>query len=504
MTKQVLSAIARTGSDLNLGFLTRGRRVQAIKLGRSLSFRAVLTLSLLLMSTWAAIAQPIPQKNTPDPSSQGNQPQADAVPGSPNPPGAAKEEKKTDPSPTLTVKKVEPEEAGLNDEITLSISNLSDPTKIDKLILFLDGKPIKGSRPELVGSVDPKNTNLKFKLIRDDTNADVWNQFLVKPRRHLRETEVKIGYEDQGPAGEGKKFNLRLYNERRLELAFVGFLVALVVFLGLAWKTNIIRDSGPPEILAPAKRPYSLARTQIAWWFFIIFGSFLLIRIVTDDYNTINTTALVLLGIGTGTALGAVVVDNSKRDSTRSELLTLRPKQATLQVSIAELRTQVANLETKKNANSPTITAQELETLSAARRDLAGKEAELEQVDKQVADVASALNKPESESFLTDIFSDINGVSFHRFQMVAWTITLGIIFIRAVYKELAMPEFNDTILTLMGISAGTYIGFKIPERQTDPETQQGVAGGAAATGAAEESNTKNAEGKGEGGAGGTK
>ena len=61
------------------------------------------------------------------------------------------------------------------------------------------------------------------------------------------------------------------------------------------------------------------------------------------------------------------------------------------------------------------------------------------------------------------MLSDSNGVSFHRFQMLAWTIVLGIIFVGQVWKELAMPEFNDTLLSLLGISAGTYVGLKIPE-----------------------------------------
>ena len=444
MTKQSMSSIARLGSNPTLVFFSRWRPLQTIKEGRTLCFMAMLILSLLLMNAWVASAQ-------------------------------SQEEKKTETPKRLDVEKVEPKEAGLEDRIIVTVPTLTDPDQTTKLILFLDNTPIKGNYPI---SADIGKGRLEFKLTRDDDNKNEWNQLLVKPRHHVRDVDLKVGYEDQVPSGKGKEFTLTLYDKRHWQYVLVGFLFALGLFLWLAWKTNIIRDSGPPEIAPDAKRPYSLARTQIAWWFFIIFGSFLLIRIVTDDYNTINTTALVLLGIGTGTALGAVVVDNNKRDSTRSELRTLRPKQATLQVSIAELRTQVANLEAKKNTTPATITPQELETLSAVRRDLAGKEAELEQVDKQVADVASALDKPESESFLKDILSDVNGISFHRFQMVAWTITLGVIFIRAVYKELAMPDFNDTILTLMGISAGTYLGFKIPERQIDPETQPDVVGNA--------------------------
>jgi len=50
-------------------------------------------------------------------------------------------------------------------------------------------------------------------------------------------------------------------------------------------------------------------------------------------------------------------------------------------------------------------------------------------------------------------------------QVFAWTIVLGIMFISSVYNRLTMPEFSATLLGLMGISSGTYIGFKFPEKQ---------------------------------------
>ena len=42
---------------------------------------------------------------------------------------------------------------------------------------------------------------------------------------------------------------------------------------------------------------------------------------------------------------------------------------------------------------------------------------------------------------------------------------LGIIFMSSVYNNLTMPEFSPTLLGLMGLSAGTYIGFKFPEQK---------------------------------------
>lgn len=70
---------------------------------------------------------------------------------------------------------------------------------------------------------------------------------------------------------------------------------------------------------------------------------------------------------------------------------------------------------------------------------------------------------PASVSFLTDLLGGPQGVSLPRFQMLIWTVVLGVIFVVSVYNKLAMPEFSATLLGLMGISSGTYVGFKIPE-----------------------------------------
>ena len=64
---------------------------------------------------------------------------------------------------------------------------------------------------------------------------------------------------------------------------------------------------------------------------------------------------------------------------------------------------------------------------------------------------------------LIDILRDDTGVSFHRFQMVGWTLVPGVVFVTSVYRELALPDFSATLLGLMGISSGTYLGFKLPQ-----------------------------------------
>jgi len=64
-------------------------------------------------------------------------------------------------------------------------------------------------------------------------------------------------------------------------------------------------------------------------------------------------------------------------------------------------------------------------------------------------------------SWWRDILNDGKDISIHRFQMTAWTIVLGIVFLHQVYSKLAMPELPLALLGLMGISAGTYLGLKV-------------------------------------------
>jgi hypothetical protein len=66
-----------------------------------------------------------------------------------------------------------------------------------------------------------------------------------------------------------------------------------------------------------------------------------------------------------------------------------------------------------------------------------------------------------SGSWWRDILSDGIDLSIHRFQMVAWTIVLGVVFLHQVYSRLSMPELPAVLLGLMGLSAGTYLGLKI-------------------------------------------
>jgi hypothetical protein len=83
------------------------------------------------------------------------------------------------------------------------------------------------------------------------------------------------------------------------------------------------------------------------------------------------------------------------------------------------------------------------------------------------ANKGNAIRK--SSGFLKDILSDEYGISFHRFQIMAWTVVMVAVFIRQVVSYLTMPEFDSSLLALMGISSGTYLGIKVTSKPNAQE-----------------------------------
>ncbi|MCX6266215.1 MAG: hypothetical protein NTW16_02505 [Bacteroidetes bacterium] len=74
-----------------------------------------------------------------------------------------------------------------------------------------------------------------------------------------------------------------------------------------------------------------------------------------------------------------------------------------------------------------------------------------------------------SDSFLEDILQDELGYSVHRAQMFMWTVILGIIFVTSVIRFQQIPQLDESLLSLMGISSGAYVGLKTMENKKDPD-----------------------------------
>src|SRR5262249_25605571 len=147
------------------------------------------------------------------------------------------------------------------------------------------------------------------------------------------------------------------------------------------------RDGGP-EPGDGKRKAFSLGRSQMAFWFFLVLASYLLISIITREILPIPGGVLGLMGIATITALGGAMVDVDRRVRAQQEL----PK---VQKALPQ-------------ATTPDETA----ALDANKREAAAR-----------------LQPSASEGFLKDIVSDADGPSLHRFQILVWTLILGGVFL---------------------------------------------------------------------------
>jgi len=351
----------------------------------------------------------------------------------------------------------------LDDIVEVNVDKLEEWAETHdatKLVPYINGRAIKGNYPE---ELHLERGRLIYHLEITPENKRIWVDLLGAPSSMREPASLSVGLED-GSAFDSVHVRsnpvmLTVISPVYGLIALLVIVTTAVLLLWLARKTNIIREPGPPP--APGKRrPYNLGRAQMAFWFFLIYSSYVAIWLITDALDTITASLLALMGISAGTALGEALIDNGKDTSKANQIQDLTAERQALEQAISQTQTDL-------DATSPTATATltDQSNRDALNRQLTDERTRMNQIDAQLRTLAAQGGPTSSAGFLRDILSDGSGYSFHRFQIFAWTIVLGIIFVSSVYNNLTMPEFSTTLLGLMGLSAGTYIGFKFPEQK---------------------------------------
>ena len=419
-------------------------------------------LFLLLTVTFVFAQDPTPTPTPQDDAAQSPQPNA-----SPNATPAAT----PSASPVVTAKIIPRVVAmlghlELDDILEVKVDNLeqwatanenNDP---NKLVPYINGRAIRGNYPD---ELHLDRGRLIYHLRITPDNKEVWVDLLGAPDGVKRPVTLSVGLEN------GSAFDSIHERDNPLPLTvispvygIVATLIILITGILLLWlvrTTNIIREPGPPPVTGK-KRPYNLGRAQMAFWFFLIYASYTTIWLITGALDTITSSLLALMGISAGTALGEALIDNGKDSAKTNQVQDLKAQKVAVEQAVTDVQTQVDAL----NASGAATVTDQANRDSMTRQLVEGR-TRLSQIDQQLQTIASDAPPTVTQGFMRDILSDGSGYSFHRFQIFAWTIILGIIFVSSVYNSLAMPEFSPTLLGLMGLSAGTYIGFKFPENK---------------------------------------
>jgi hypothetical protein len=330
-----------------------------------------------------------------------------------------------------------------------------------KLVPYLNGRALLGNYPE---EIHTSENHLHYHLRITPENKKVWIDLLGAPTgiRHL--VTFSVGLEGQSPFDsiyhpQDKRVLLTVISPVYGVIALILVLGTLVLLVWLARTTNIIREPGPKPP-GGKMRPYNLGRAQMAFWFFLVYASYITIWLITNALDTITASLLGLIGISAGTALSEAMIDSGKDTAKASQLQDLTAEKQALEQSIPELQSQITAVNAKAS-----MTPDDQTNRDSVSKQLQDSRTRLAAINQQIQTLTPSASAGISAGFLRDILSDASGYSFHRFQIFAWTLVLGVIFVSSVYNQLTMPEFSTTLLGLMGISSGTYIGFKFPEEK---------------------------------------
>ncbi|TAM87532.1 MAG: hypothetical protein EPN41_07425 [Candidimonas sp.] len=217
----------------------------------------------------------------------------------------------------------------------------------------------------------------------------------------------------------------------------------------IVWQAKtsaLLKDQLIPQI--PSRRQtFSLARTQMAFWFLIVLISFLYLFIKTGSTLVLTTQALMLMGISAATAGGGIAVDHV-RDTTEDAV------NDALQALGLNSYQDVVSLE----AEIAAMTAEGDALTAPGKARLNDRLLLLQTCRNRTAPY-------ETRGWFRDLTTDIDGAALHRLQAVIWTAVVGGIFVYQVFRTGIMPNLDENLLLLMGISGAGYVGFKSGETQ---------------------------------------
>ncbi|MDQ3109640.1 MAG: hypothetical protein M3R17_07065 [Bacteroidota bacterium] len=304
-----------------------------------------------------------------------------------------------------------PNISGVGDDIMVKIKNAEtffDEAKKDeaRVVLFVNNKAVRDVVYEHTAD------GIRFFMHNEGDVTTLWN-YLMESRGSdeffEKKVSISVGIEGKDSVlttldpiptkidgKEGRSYTLILVHKGWFAACILFMLAIIIIFLTIGSRSDMLRDTGPHP--ATGRKPYSLARVQMAIWFVVIISSWLLLYVCLHHFNLLNEKILILMGITAGTGVGGLALDANK----------------------------------DKTITSP------------------------------------------SEGFFKDLISDHSNISLFRFQNLAWTVILVVVFVRYVIVYMKMPEFDTTLLLLMGISSGTYIGAKVTEKRGEEEENKGT------------------------------
>ena len=305
--------------------------------------------------------------------------------------------------------------------------------------LYLDDIPMAGLNMSVSQVTGERELILSFLLTRrpyEEDNRKAWDMLFKKETGgYVMTLPVALGVFSEPAWTVQSASPFQLYIAK--DASVWGTLAIGVLIFGVSYYLLMKSPSALRDMKGGC---YSLGKSQMAFWGLVVVLTFAGIWVLSGTMERIPAQVLSLLGISGATGLSAIVIRENKKSGADAERET----------KLTALRDELQKLQKEK--------------LTAAAAFPSASDDRLVRIKSDIDDLSKPPPPPTSNGFWRDICDDGNGLSFHRLQVVIWTGVLGVVFVVSVLDAMSMPEFSESLLVLLGISNGIYLGFKFPEK----------------------------------------
>lgn len=304
--------------------------------------------------------------------------------------------------------------------VTIDKADLDSAKRhFNNIRLWFNGICYPNMKPLFINESEP---GIIFQIKRDTSANSPWQLMYTNPNywKFEREVKVNLGTETTEYKSSSNKTKINLWTSwKGIPWVFYPLFILLLIVIvryGKAFLKDISLYTSKGVIIgytanSPTNAvtgvinineiPYSLSRFQFLIWLIVVFFGILHIWIITDVLSSPTGSTLLLLGISSGTFYISKLLD--------------QPAPGNVQ-------------------NGPAAVA------------------------------AFQAGNQKSQGLFYDMLSDGKSISLHRLQLVMFTVFLATYFVLEVITTLIMPQFDETMLALMGISSATYAGIKTTEQ----------------------------------------
>ncbi|HTB33195.1 MAG TPA: hypothetical protein VK808_14295, partial [Bacteroidia bacterium] len=199
-------------------------------------------------------------------------------------------------------------------------------TATNPIVLYLDNYKLTTIKGDVVNdSIINFTLNENLDATEQDKNfwTDEYNESIKQDHHGVITPVLKIGTKDgRNTSSSAPTFRFRIYSPCLKMLLWGIFIAICISIFFAAWKTNILRETCECQCSDDlmkkkknARPPFSLSRTQMAFWTIIVAFSFTYIYVITGEMPNITTGTLILLGISSSTTLGGSLLDSTDTTS---------------------------------------------------------------------------------------------------------------------------------------------------------------------------------------------